>query len=119
MEHSTEKNKDNRDASAPFKADHSTLVKTLGRNVQSYRRKAGYDQQDLADRIGVNRNYISLVESGKKYPTLKVLFDMAEILKTTPTDLLKNDGVLDALKELTNKYNLDELLKGVEKLKEQ
>lgn len=38
----------------------------IGRNVLERRTLAGLSQRDLADRVGVTREYISLIENGKK-----------------------------------------------------
>lgn len=41
------------------------------------RRSAGLTQQELAERIGVNKGYISRVERGKTIPSAAMLYKIA------------------------------------------
>jgi putative transcriptional regulator len=47
----------------------------------------GYSQQELADRVGVTRQTIGLIEKGKYNPTLNLCVNIAIILNKTLNDL--------------------------------
>jgi len=53
----------------------------LRNKIKHLRRMAGMNQGDLANRIDVSSEYISLVESGKRTPSLKVLSKIANEFK--------------------------------------
>lgn len=86
----------------------------LGKRVELLRKEAGYRRQsDLAEEIGVHRAYISQIEVGKAdNPTLKVIWDLARVLKTTPAYLLGFDEspgvVIDDMEDLP--ANIREIL---------
>jgi transcriptional regulator with XRE-family HTH domain len=90
--------------------------KSLGLNIRRYRKNNNMLQRDLAERLGVSGNYISLIESGNKYPSLKAIFQIAEILDVPPAALLEKDPLLDELVLLSKKYNLEQIMSGIEKL---
>jgi transcriptional regulator with XRE-family HTH domain len=49
----------------------------IGENIRRARKLAGQSQEGLADRIKVNRSYLSLVENGKSSPTFDFLEKVA------------------------------------------
>jgi len=52
----------------------------LGLNVQRLRRAKGWSQEELADRSGLHRTYISGIERGIRNPTLTILDKLARAL---------------------------------------
>ena len=46
-------------------------------------------QEDLADRAGIHRTYVSQLERGIKSPTLGVLIKIAKALDTKPSLLVR------------------------------
>lgn len=63
------------------------LVEALGKEVAERRLELGFTQQDLARFSGLDRPYISLLEVGRKQPTLSVLFLLALGLGLTLEEL--------------------------------
>jgi transcriptional regulator with XRE-family HTH domain len=57
--------------------------KKLGSNVQRLRRELGQSQEELADRAGLHRTYVSGVERGIRNPTLTVIERLARGLGVT------------------------------------
>lgn len=55
----------------------------LGLRICDCRCKKHWSQQDLADRLGVDRGGVSLFESGKRIPKLTHLIKMAELFNVT------------------------------------
>jgi transcriptional regulator with XRE-family HTH domain len=52
----------------------------VGRNVKRLRMKAGLSQARLADRMGVDRAYVSGLELGQRNPTIVTLWHIAQAL---------------------------------------
>jgi transcriptional regulator with XRE-family HTH domain len=96
--------------------DEPEFKGSLGLNVKLYRTQRNLPQKDLAEQLGVSVNYVSLIESGKRYPSLKVIFKIAEILNVSPGDLLEEDPLQEELVRLTSKYNLDNIIEKLNKI---
>ena len=62
----------------------SNGVSRLGKNVRHWRIAAGLTQTAVAKRSGMNRSYLSRLESGHRNPTLATLERLAKTLKVTP-----------------------------------
>ena len=45
----------------------------IGRRIREVRRELGLSQEDLAEKIGMNRSYLSLVENGRSSPTFEFI----------------------------------------------
>ena len=54
--------------------------KRVGGNARRLREKQGISQEELADRAGLHRTYISGVERGVRNPTVVVLQKIADAL---------------------------------------
>lgn len=42
------------------------------KNISNRRKELGYTQQEVADACNIDRAYLSLIESGKRVPSVKV-----------------------------------------------
>ena len=56
----------------------------LAKNVRHWRIAAGLTQTAAAKRSGMNRSYLSRLESGRRNPRLSTLERLAKTLKVTP-----------------------------------
>jgi transcriptional regulator with XRE-family HTH domain len=56
---------------------------TVGRSVRRLRLAAGLTQAALADRMGVDRAYVSGLELGQRNPTIVTLWHMTKALGVT------------------------------------
>ncbi len=61
----------------------------LSKNLNVYRRRAGFTQEALAERLGVSRQAVSKWESDRSRPELESLMSMAELYGCTVDDLLQ------------------------------
>jgi transcriptional regulator with XRE-family HTH domain len=52
----------------------------VGRNVRRLRTAAGLSQAALADRLGVDRSYVSGLELGQRNPTIVTLWHVTQAL---------------------------------------
>ena len=59
----------------------------LGRAIKEQREKLGLSQEKLADRCGFDRTYISMLERGKRNPSLMNLLKLADGLETSVSQL--------------------------------
>lgn len=71
---------------APLPYQHA--LKQFGQNLQKTRKEKGISQEKLAEIVGVNRTYLSLVEQGHRNPSMKFLYRVAKALKTSSDKLL-------------------------------
>jgi len=62
--------------------------KILAGNLKAARKRLGLSQEDLADRAGIDRTYVSGIERQVRNPTITVVARFAEALETTAADLL-------------------------------
>lgn len=61
----------------------------LGKIIREKRELLGYSQYDLAFEINVTQQYISLIENGKKTPTIATLSAISDILELDFPELCK------------------------------
>jgi transcriptional regulator with XRE-family HTH domain len=72
------------------KIPSSNLRVALAEQIRLFRSKRGLSQEELAFRAGLHRTYISLVERGKKSPTIDCLTRISAALHVRTSDLLAN-----------------------------
>ena len=65
-----------------------TLAQQFGTVVRRLRESAGLSQEALADRAGLHRTYISMLERGLRMPSILVVKQLARALATTMATLL-------------------------------
>jgi len=58
-----------------------TTKSIFSRNFKYFRKKAGFDQEGIAQKLEVSKRTISLYESSKGYPKVDLLEKMSEVLK--------------------------------------
>ena len=69
--------------------DEDQLAKTfMPRVLRRYRDAAGLSQQQLADRVGIAKSYISSLELGYRAPNLNLLVKIAESLNVRAGELV-------------------------------
>jgi transcriptional regulator with XRE-family HTH domain len=62
---------------------------TPGRVIARLREAAGFSQEELAERAGVHRTYISQLERGIKSPTLNILVKLSSSLRIRASELIR------------------------------
>ncbi|MCL6614028.1 MAG: helix-turn-helix domain-containing protein [Firmicutes bacterium] len=62
---------------------HAKRFQEIGRRIAFYRKRRGLTQQELADRVGISKSYLSKIEAPATDMTfsLAVLFDIANELE--------------------------------------
>ena len=66
------------------------LIET-GRLIRKHRNAKGWSQEELADRAGVHRTFISSIERGVRNPTVTSLHRVASAMDLTVSELI--DGL--------------------------
>jgi len=65
------------------------LIK-FGKKVREERKKLGYSQEVLAEKAGVHRTYIGMIERGEKNITLANIQKVSKALKVKISELTKS-----------------------------
>jgi transcriptional regulator with XRE-family HTH domain len=66
----------------------SSAAGELGQIVREARRKLGLSQEELADKCGLHRNAVGLIERGERTPNIDTLIALACGLETRPSLLV-------------------------------
>ena len=66
----------------------SAQLRSVGRVLRIYRKQVGLSQEKLAERLGVSTNYVSVLETGKQYPSIGTLIRFARALGVRPGELV-------------------------------
>lgn len=65
-------------------------LKLFSERLKELREKRGVSQQRLSELAGLNRNYVSDVERGRRNPCLGNIVKIAEALDVAPGELFRN-----------------------------
>lgn len=63
----------------------------LGKRIKELRKNAGLTQEQVAERIDMEQNTISVIESGRNFPTLVTLEKIANVLNVKLSDFFVYD----------------------------
>lgn len=71
--------------------DNAERYRDLGCAISYYRKRKGFTQEQLAERIGISRQHMGAIEAPNmvRAVSLDVLFNIATILEIEPYVLLK------------------------------
>lgn len=64
-------------------------IKQFGRNIKAERSRKGLSQETLAEKMGVNSQYISRIECGKANMSLKKIVELTNYLEADLKDILR------------------------------
>ena len=65
------------------------IERALGSTLYDYRKRQGLSQEALAEKAGLDRSYISILERGLKSPTLATLERVCEKLGVLPEEVIR------------------------------
>lgn len=65
------------------------FYKLLGKNIKERRKKLGFTQQQLADKMNISLNFMGKIEVAFSKPSLDTLIELADALDTTVSELTK------------------------------
>jgi transcriptional regulator with XRE-family HTH domain len=79
--------------------ERSDIKWLFGRAVRKRRRELDLSQENLAERAGLHRNYVSDIERGDRNPSLENIQKLAKALDIKVSALFIEYGVDDATEE--------------------
>ena len=65
------------------------LKAAIGGVLRAKREKLAISQEEVAERAGVDRTYVSILERGQKSPTLETLEKICKALETLPERVIE------------------------------
>jgi len=68
--------------------------KALGLALREIRQARKLSQEELAFQCNLDRTYISLIERGIRSPTVRTVVKLAEVLKVSPSEIIRRMEVL-------------------------
>lgn len=68
-------------------SNHTEKLKLLGRQIKKLRKSKGLSQLNLSVKLGITREHLSKIERGAAYPSVKILFDIIEIVNADFRDI--------------------------------
>jgi transcriptional regulator with XRE-family HTH domain len=71
--------------------DFAKFLKNFGRNLRQARWLAGKTQQEVAGE-GISYRWFVELERGQRNPTLRMVFELAQVLGVSPADLVDVSG---------------------------
>jgi transcriptional regulator with XRE-family HTH domain len=73
----------------PNTSKHGSIEEMFGNILKKLRNDKGLSQEELGFESGYHRTYISLLERGKKSPSLKTVFQLSKALGINPSEIIE------------------------------
>jgi transcriptional regulator with XRE-family HTH domain len=85
------------------------ISQLLGANIKCYRKSCNLTQEKLAEKVNTATNYISAIEAGRRFPSVKMLKKIAFALEIDTPELfvMENFNIDTIRKELEEQIWLD------------
>lgn len=71
---------------------NTKILKNFGETVKKKRKIAELSQEELAEKLGIHRTYMSFIERGLRNPSLLMLFKISRALKIKLPELFEFDS---------------------------
>ena len=65
-----------------------TIEEAFGKAIRELRKAQGISQEQLAEASNLDRSFISLLECGRKQPSLITIFQLAKALNISASEML-------------------------------
>lgn len=65
------------------------VISVFGKVLRELRERNNLSQEKLAEYCDLDRTYISLLERGLRQPTITTIFKIADALKISPSEVIK------------------------------
>jgi len=92
--------------------------KNLGQNVKKYRQFRGLDGEEFGQRVGLTKETISRLETGKENISLENLIKISKALDVSMEELFMQDGNLLSLRFVISEHNIKTLKEVIQIIKE-
>ncbi len=70
---------------------NTKILENFGEMVRKKRKQAELSQEELAEKLGIHRTYMSFIERGIRNPSLLMVFKISRALKIKLPDLFEFD----------------------------
>jgi transcriptional regulator with XRE-family HTH domain len=88
--------------------DERDLLKVFSANIKQYRTFFKWSQAELAEKINISINFLSDIETGKKWASPNTIVKLADIFQIEAYELLKPPNILpDKSSSVIQKYTED------------
>lgn len=71
-----------------------SIEEAFGQTLRELRKEKGLSQEELAHESGLDRTFISLLERGKRQPSLGTIISIAIVLELKASDFIKKVEVV-------------------------
>ena len=72
----------------PLIVEQKSISAAFGQIIRDLRKRKGLSQEDLADRSGLHRNAVGLLERGERTPSIETLFALSHGLGIKASTLI-------------------------------
>jgi len=102
----------------PRRPGPASFARGIGKRIRALRTEAGLTQEQFAWDCDVDKSHMSMIESGKRMPSLPMLLVMAKRLEVEVVDLVGYDldKVRIALLDATLRGDSDAIAKALKRL---
>lgn len=69
--------------------DTKLFLQKLGKVLKARRKELGFNQEKMANEIGIDRKHLSAIENGKQNLTIETLFKVCKGLKVEIDEVLE------------------------------
>jgi transcriptional regulator with XRE-family HTH domain len=69
-----------------------SLREIVATNLRRLRHAKSMSQEELADRAGINRNYVGMLEREQHSATVDMLEKLAEVLEADPAEFFRREA---------------------------
>lgn len=66
----------------------------FGEKLKTERRRKGWSQEELAEKLFVSRQSVSKWENGQNYPSIEIIIKVSDLLELSIDELLRTDDEL-------------------------
>lgn len=70
---------------------NTKILKNFGENLKIKRKSANLSQEEMAEKLGIHRTYMSFIERGLRNPSLLMLFKISRALNIKLPELFEFD----------------------------
>ena len=84
--------------------DTENRLAAIGLNLRLIRKRRGYTQKKLGDKIGVLRESIAAYEAGRSHITDTTLMDLAAALRVSVNDILREERQAFETPEISRRW---------------
>lgn len=70
---------------------NTKILENFGKTLKLKRKLSGLSQEELAEKLGIHRTYMSFIERGMRNPSLLMIFKISRALKIKIPELFEFD----------------------------